>query len=138
MKKFTLFLSMVAVCAVLSACAPVQGVAQRVIELPSPIQFAILSLATLVVSFVFTQIAKALPFLANFLGQYVDEVATALAGAVVMAIQNALNAIPLEWEGVASAALVLIVAILAAYGAIKGAKHIAYTVKVRRLMRAKQ
>ncbi len=137
MKKY-LFLLLVICVFLVSACSPAQGFAQKVVALPSPIQLAILSLATLVVSFVFTQIAKALPFLADFLGQYVDEVATALAGAVVMAIQSWLNAIPPEWEGVANAALALVVAILAAYGVIKGSKHIAYSVKVRRLMRAKQ
>jgi len=131
MKK-SLFVLVILV-SLLSACAPAQSFAQGVVELPSPIQLALLSLATLVVSFVFTQIAKALPFLAEFLGQYVDEVATALAGAVVLAIQNLLNAIPPEWEGVANSALALIVAILAAYGVIKAAKHIAYDIKVRRM-----
>lgn len=133
MKKLSVLL--LVICLSLTACASAQGVAQRVVELPSPIQFAILSLATLVVGFVFTKVAEALPFLKDLLGQYVDEAATAVAGAVVLAIQNALNAIPPEWEGVASAALALVVAILAAYGAIKAARHAAYTIRLRRMTR---
>ncbi|HLE52721.1 MAG TPA: hypothetical protein VI755_11700 [Anaerolineales bacterium] len=105
----------------LSACA-VQGVAQQVVELPSPIQLAILAGVTFVVGFIFTKIAEALPFLKDFLGQYVDEASVAVAGAAVLWIQNLLNAVPLEWEGVANAALALIVAILAAIGLIKTAR----------------
>lgn len=134
MKISKLFVPFLVICAfLLSACAPAQGVAQRVVELPSPIQIAILSLSTLVVGFIFTKISDLIPPLKDFLGQYVDEIATAVAGGVVLAIQNALNAIPPEWEGVANAALALIVAILAAYGAVKGARHVAYTVRVRRM-----
>lgn len=105
----------------LTACGP-QGVAQTVIELPSPIQLAILAGVTFVVGILFTKIAEAVPFLKDFLGQYVDEVSVAVAGAVVLLIQNLLNAVPPEWEGVANALLALIVAILAAIGLIKTAR----------------
>lgn len=103
------------------------------VELPSPIQLAILSLCTLAVGFVFTKIAEAVPFLAEFLGQYVDEVSTAVAGALVLAIQGALNTIPPEWEGVANSVLALIVAILAAYGFLHGARKAAYMRAVGKL-----
>lgn len=101
----------------LTACsaAAIQGV----VELPSPIQLAILSGVTFVVGFLFTKIAEAIPFLKDFLGQYVDEVSVAVAGALVLEVQNLLNAIPPEWEGVANAALALIVAVLAAIGLLK-------------------
>jgi phage-related protein len=98
----------------LSACSAANGLAQTVVELPSPIQVAILSGVTFVVGFIFTKIAEAVPFLAAFLREYVDEVSYAVAGAVVMLVQTWLNAIPPEWEGVAAAGLALVVAILAA------------------------
>ena len=68
------------------------------------------------------EVAKLVPWLADFLGQYVDEVSTAVAGALVLAVQNLLGAIPPEWESVANAALALIVAVLAAIGLIKTAR----------------
>ena len=116
MKKFLLFVLLVFL---LSACASTQGVAQKVVALPEPIQLAILSAVTFLVGYVFAQIAKLFPWLANLLGQYVDEVATALAGAIVLTIQTWLNAIPPQWETVANAALMLVVAILAAIGLLK-------------------
>jgi predicted small secreted protein len=119
----------------LTACAATQGVAQRVVELPSPLQLAILAGVTFVVGFLFTKIAEAVPFLEKFLGQYVDEVSTAAAGALILAIQNALNAIPPEWEGVANAALALLVAILAAIGLIKTVRKAVYTLALRATLR---
>lgn len=120
MKIRNLFLLCVPVIALsLSACSPSPAFAQRVIELPSPIQIAILSAVTFLVGYVFTKLAELIPQLSDFLGQYVDEVSTAVAGVVVMAIQSWLNAIPPEWEGVANAALALLVAILAAIGLFK-------------------
>ncbi len=121
MKKYLSLLLVICVFLV-SACAPAQGFAQKVIELPSPIQLAILSLVTFVVGYIFTKIAEAVSFLAKFLGEYVDEVSSAVAGAVVMAVQNLLNAVPPEWEGVVGALLALIVAVLAAIGLFKTAR----------------
>lgn len=121
MKKYFGLLAVIML-GVLSACAPVARAAQGVVELPSPIQLAILAGVTFVVGFVFTKIAEALPFLAGFLGQYVDEVSTALAGVIVLWLQGLLSAVPAEWEGVANAALALLVAILAALGLLKSAR----------------
>jgi hypothetical protein len=120
--KFKFAFLMLLAIFVLSACAAAQGAAQRVVELPSPIQIAILAGVTFVVGFIFTKIAEALPWLADFLGQYVDEVSVAVAGAIVLYVQSLLNAIPPEWEGVANSALALIVAILAALGLFKTAR----------------
>jgi hypothetical protein len=117
--KVTLLLAMCAL--FLTACAA-QGFAQKVVELPSPLQLAILSGVTFVVGFIFAKIAALIPWLADFLGQYVDEVSVAVAGAVVLSIQNALNAIPPEWEGVANAFLALLVAVLAAIGLLKSVR----------------
>lgn len=122
MKKFIRRMMTLAMAALLLTACGAEGVAQRVIELPSPIQLAILAGVTFVVGFIFTKIAQALPWLREFLGQYVDEVSVTVAGAIVLWVQNLLNAIPPEWEGVASAALALIVAILAAIGLIKTAR----------------
>lgn len=120
MKKLSLILLVL----LLSACAPVSTFAQGVIELPSPIQLAILSLVTFVVGYIFSRIAEVVPFLAKFLGEYVDEVSTAVAGALVLAIQSWLNAVPPQWEGVVGAALALIVAVLAAIGLFKTARKV--------------
>jgi hypothetical protein len=118
-KLFTLSVLVILVFLFLSACAPVQGFAQGVVELPSPIQLAVLSLVTFVVGYIFTKIAEAVPPLADFLGQYVDEVSAAVAGALILAIQNLLGAVPPEWEGAVGALLALIVAVLAAIGLFK-------------------
>ena len=107
---------------------------QSVVELPSPLQLAILTGVTFVVGFIFTKIAEALPFLAEFLGQYVDEVSMAVAAAITLALQSWLNAIPLEWEGVANSALALVVAILAAIGLIKTARKAHVSFMARRLL----
>jgi ABC-type Co2+ transport system permease subunit len=112
------FLLLVLMVALLSSCSP-QGFAQKVVELPQPIQLALLSLVTFLVGYIFARIAELVPWLAGFLGQYVDEVSTAVAGAVILALQNLLGAIPPQWEGVANAALMLVVAVLAAVGLLR-------------------
>lgn len=104
----------------LSACSP--SFAQNLVELPEPLHLAILSAVTFVIGFIFTKVAEALPVLADFLGEYVDEVSSAVAGALVIAIQAQLNAIPPEWEGVANTALMLVVAVLAAIGLFRTAR----------------
>lgn len=117
MKKLLLIALVIASMFVLSACSPT--FAQSVVELPSPLQLAILTGVTFVVGFIFAKIAEAVPALKDFLGQYVDEVATAVAGGLVLTIQNFLNAIPPEWEGVANAFLAFLVAVLAAIGLLR-------------------
>lgn len=117
MKTIKLITLVVVSMFLLSACGP-QGV-QGIVELPSPLQLAILTGVTFVVGFIFAKIAEAIPQLKDFLGQYVDEVATALAGGLVLTIQNFLNAIPPEWEGVANAFLAFLVAVLAAIGLLR-------------------
>ena len=119
MKKLISVCVLVIALSLLSACSASPAFAQRVIELPSPIQIAILSLVTFLVGYVFTRIAELFPPLAEFLGQYVDEVSVAVAGVVVMSIQAWLNAVPPQWEGAVNAALALLVAVLAAIGLFK-------------------
>lgn len=130
----TLFvLSLVLVMVLLTACAPTNAAVQKAVELPAPLQLFILSTVTLFVTFIFTKLAEIWKPLGDFLGQYVDEVSTAAAGALVFAVQNYLNAIPPEWEGVANAALALLVAILAVYGFVKGARKALFMFAAYRL-----
>jgi len=86
------------------------------VELPNQLQGAIVALAVFAVGWVFAQIGTRLPWFEKLFGQYADEVAMAISGALIGVIQNALNLIPPEWEGVGNAAMVLIVAVLAAIG----------------------
>lgn len=99
---------------VIAACAPVAMVSQKVVALPDTLQAAITGLAVFVVGWVFAQIGAALPWFVKLFGQYQDEIAFALAGAVIGLIQEALNMIPPAWEGVGNLALALVVAVLAA------------------------
>ena len=117
---------------VLSACAAAVQGAQGVVELPSPLQVAILTFFTFVVGFIFTKVGESIPFLKNILQEYVDEVAMTLAGGVVLGIQNALNAIPPEWEGAANAFLVFLVAVLAAYSLLKTVRGVARVYRASR------
>jgi len=134
MKKFVLLLSLaLGMIFLLAACATANSAAQTVVTLPSPIQLAILSGTTFLVGFIFTKIAELWPVLGKLLGPYVDEVSMALAGAVVLEIQNLLNAIPPQWEGVGNAALALVVAILAAYGFLLGVRKTAYVMSIRKV-----
>lgn len=112
MKKISMLCLLLVV--LLSACAPVVGLTQKIVQLPEALQAAITALSVFVVGWVFAQIGAALPWFVKFFGQYQDEIAFALAGAVIGFIQEALNMIPPAWEGVGNIALMLIVAVLAA------------------------
>jgi len=108
MKKFlVLLLSMVA----LTACAPTL---QSVVVLPDPLRLGIEAAAVFVVGWVFTQIGARWPWFVNLFGQYADEVAFALSGAVLATIQTYLNLIPVQWETAANLFLAFLVAVLAA------------------------
>ena len=89
---------------------------QGFVELPGVLQNTILMLFVFVVGWVFAQIGARTPWFTKLFGQYADEIAVALSGAVIGAIQNALNMIPPEWEGVGNAGMALLVAVLAAIG----------------------
>lgn len=87
---------------------------QQFVQLPDPLQAAITALSVFVVGWIFAQIGAALPWFVKLFGQYQDEIAFALAGAVIGLVQDALNLIPPAWETVGNLALALIVAVLAA------------------------
>ena len=89
---------------------------QAFVQLPDPLQAAILALVTFVVGFVFTQIANAIPWLGSFLGQYQVEISMAVAGALVTVVQNLLNAIPAQYDNIVTIVLQLLIAVLASLG----------------------
>lgn len=89
------------------------------VELPQPLQVAITSLTVFAVGWLFAQIGAALPWFVKLFGQYQDEIAIALAGALIGVIQNALALIPPAWEGVGNIVMMLIVAVLSALGLFK-------------------
>jgi hypothetical protein len=84
------------------------------VELPNQLQIGIVSLCVFVVGWVFAQVGAALPWFVKLFGQYVDEIAFALSGAVIGLLQGWLALIPPGWEAVGNAALALVVAVLAA------------------------
>lgn len=86
------------------------------VELPNQLQGAIVALCVFVVGWVFAQIGMRMPWFVKLFGQYADEIAMALSGALIGVFQNALNLIPPGWEAVGNAAMALIVAVLAAVG----------------------
>lgn len=98
----------------LAACAPVQGVIQRIVVLPDALRNAITAAAIFVVGWLFAQIGMRLPWFVEFFGKYADEIAFALAGALITWIQNVLKMIPASWEGAGNAFLMFLVAVLAA------------------------
>lgn len=99
---------------VLSACSSMQGVAQRVVVLPEKLQLLITAACVFVVGWIFAQIGMRLPWFTKLFGQYADEIAFALAGAVITLVQGWLNMIPPGWEDVGNIALTLLIAILTA------------------------
>lgn len=96
----------------LSACTPT--FAHTIVQLPDQVQIAILAGVTLILTYVVNAIAVRIPWLGQFLGQYVLEASAAVAGAIALYLQNLLNMIPPQWEGVGNAFMVLVVAVLAA------------------------
>jgi hypothetical protein len=88
------------------------------VQLPEPIQLAILSGVTLLLGLILAEIANRFPWLADFLGQYKDEIAIAIAGVIVTAINGALATIPVEFETAAGLFLQFVVAVLAALGVV--------------------
>lgn len=103
--------------AFLVACSPTA--VQTVVTLPDPLRLAIEAGAVFVVGWVFAQIGARLPWFVKLFGQYADEIAFALSGAVLLIIQNWLNLIPPVWETPANLFLAFIVAVLAALQAFR-------------------
>jgi len=84
------------------------------VSLPVELQNGIMALCVFVVGWIFAQIGTRLSWFEKLFGQYQDEIAFALAGALIGVIQDTLNLIPVQWENVGNLALMLVVAVLAA------------------------
>lgn len=98
--------------ALLTACSP--SAVQTVVTLPDPLRLGIEAAAVFVVGWLFAQIGMRLPWFIRLFGQYSDEVAFALSGAVLATVQNYLNLIPAQWENAANLFLAFLVAVLTA------------------------
>jgi hypothetical protein len=61
------------------------------VQLPEPIQLAILAGVTLLLGLILVQIAKLVPWLSDFLGHYKDEIAVAVAGVIVTYLNSLLQ-----------------------------------------------
>lgn len=114
MKKLLLF---VLLALTLAACSP--AFAQTVVTLPDPLRVMIETGAVFVVGWIFAQIGMRLPWFVKMFGQYADEIAFVLSGAVLATIQNNLNLIPVQWEEPANLFLAFVVAVLAALQVFK-------------------
>lgn len=112
---FSKILMIVVFAFVLVACAPQ---VHTFVVMPEPLKVAVTAAITFAVGWVFTQIAVRIPWL-TFLGQYVSEVSIAVAGAVVLYIQNLLNAIPAQYDDIVSLALQMLIAVFASIGLFK-------------------
>lgn len=78
---------------------------------------------TLVFSFLVLQVAKVIPALSEYLGQYKVAIVTWLTGIAVQLLQSVLNKIPLNWEEVAFAAQKLFVEVLLVLFAFAAIRH---------------
>jgi hypothetical protein len=118
-KNFVLSVLALGVLFIVSACSGVATAAQTVVTLPDPLRLGIEALAVFVVGWVFAQIGIRIPWFVNAFGQYADEVAFAISGALLAAIQNVFNMIPAQWEEPANMFLAFVVAVLAALQVFK-------------------
>jgi hypothetical protein len=84
---------------------------QGFVALDPALQELIVFGLTALVSFVLLQLAAAVPWLAEYLGQYKTGIITWLAGLVFQLLQAGLDNVPLEWEGVAVLVMQLIVTV---------------------------
>jgi Na+/citrate or Na+/malate symporter len=101
---------------ILTACAPTL---QSIVVLPDPLRLAIQAGAVFVVGWVFAQIGARLPWFVKLFGEWADDVAFALSGAVLAAIQTYLNLIPAQWETAVNLFLAFLVAVLTALQVFK-------------------
>lgn len=67
---------------------------------------------TVVVSFLFLQIANVLPWLAEYLGQYKTGIVVWLTGVVVQLVQAQLDRIPESWDSIVALVMQLIIEVI--------------------------
>lgn len=114
MKIKSLLLVLLIFAFILSACSPAQAAIQRLVELPGTLVLLIESAVAFLVGWIFATVGQKLPWFVKLFGKYADDIAYAISGSVLLALQTWLNMIPPAWETVGNLALALIVAVLAA------------------------
>ena len=92
-----------------------QPMVMTAVTLPDPLVTGIQAVFVFVVGWAFAQF----PIFDKWFGQYADEVAFALSGAVIGVIQSALDTIPPLWDTPANIFLAFIVAVLTAVQVFK-------------------
>lgn len=107
-----------------------QGVTQSVVEMPSQLQTFLLGLVMAGTAWLFSQLFMAVPWIEQFLGQYVDEVGAFLGATLIAFIQKYLNMIPPSWEGVGNIVMALIVEVLIVLGFIQVARKVGVSIRV--------
>lgn len=97
---------------------------QSFVALDPQLQELIVFGLTALVSFLLLQLAAAVPWLAEYLGQYKVGIVTWLSGLVFQLLQAGLNQVPIEWEGVAVLVMQLIVVVAGVLLAFAGWRKI--------------
>lgn len=100
----------------LVACSPppVPAAIQKLVTLSDPLIMLIQTATVLAVGWAFAQIGMLLPWFQKMFGQYADDIAFVISGALIAGIQSWLALIPPGWETVGNLVQALIVAVLAA------------------------
>lgn len=86
-----------------------EGFTAFFVPLSPALQDLIVLAVTALVSFLLLQIAAAVPWLAEYLGQYKTGIITWLSGLIFTLLQAGLNQIPATWDAVVSLVMQLIV-----------------------------
>ena len=84
---------------------------QGFVEVSPELQNLILWGVTLLVSFLLLQLANAVPWLAEYLGQYKTGIVTWVVGVIVQLLNAQLQNIPASWDVVVSLVMQLIVTV---------------------------
>ena len=110
-QKASLIAILIVAAFVLSACAPAQGVAQGVVELPTQLQ-AIIGVA---VAYVIGLLLRG-----RIPEEFVMEIASAITTAVIAIVGVLLRLIPLNAEALATSILNVLVVLLGSFGVLRG------------------
>ena len=97
---------------------------QGFVEVSPALQDLILFGITALVSFVFLQLANAVPWLAEYLGQYKNAIVVWLVGLIVQLLNAGLQQIPATWDAVVSLVMQLIVTVVGILLAFAGWKRL--------------
>jgi hypothetical protein len=90
------------------------------VELPEPLKMLLLALVTIVVTQALKSLSDALKY---DLSGYSAQVTSAIVASILVIINSGLSHIPATWEPVVTAALNLVVVLLASWGGYKFIKQ---------------